>query len=127
VLPEGLGSVLDRGFINPGMYYTTRRDVQMSYMIEFGGAWTQLETDERERLLDDPWAFKRTAYAVSANGAFAQRDALLHLLFPDTFEAIVSREHKQLIAKRFAGYTAPTSEDVDQQLLDIRKAMTGDH
>jgi len=87
-LPEDLGSVLDRGFINPGMYYTTRRDVQIRFLIEFGEAWTQLGIEERERLLADPWAFKRAVYADSASGAFAQRDALLHLLFPDTFESI---------------------------------------
>jgi len=123
ILPDGLGSVLDHGFINPGMFYTTRRDVQITYLIEFGAAWTQLEIDERKRLLDDPWAFKDMAYGVPTKSAYAQRDALLHLIFPDHFEAIVSREHKQLIAKRLASLAAPSSEDVDRQLLAIRKAL----
>lgn len=126
-LPDDLERVLDHGFINPGMYYTTRRDVQITFFVEFGEAWTQLEEADRELRLADPWAFKDTAYAVPVNGGFAQRDALIHLLFPDTFEAIVSREHKQLIAKRFAGLVGPSSEDIDQQVLDIRAALTEEH
>lgn len=126
-LPADLGRVLDHGFINPGMYYTTRRDVQIKFLIEFGETWTQLETEDRARLLADPWDFKRAVYADPDSGAFAQRDALLHLLFPDTFESIVSREHKQLIAKRFSGFTTPSSGDVDQQLLDIRAALAENH
>lgn len=126
-LPEELGLALNKGFINPGTYYTTRRDVQITYLVEFGEAWTRLDHADRRSRLSDPWAFKRTAYDVPANSAYSQRDALLHLLFPETFEAIVSRAHKQLITKRFAGFITTTSDDVDMQLLDIRQQLTHEH
>ncbi|MFA5569286.1 MAG: AAA family ATPase, partial [Trueperaceae bacterium] len=126
-IPTDMGQALGHGFINPGVYYTTRRDVQVTFLIAFGAGWTQLEGPERELALADPWAFKRALYDVPAKGAYTQRDALLHLLFPDTFEEIVSREHKQLIAKRFSGFVSTSSDDVDRQLLDIRRRLTTEH
>jgi 5-methylcytosine-specific restriction enzyme B len=55
--------------------------------------------------------------------AYAQREALLHLVFPETFTAITSRDHKQLIAQRFKSLVSTTSDDVDQQLIDIQAAL----
>ena len=50
----------------------------------------------------------------------AQRDAILHLVFPDDFEGIVSAEHKTRIANAFAGYVTDTTDDVDRKLQQIR-------
>ena len=69
---------------------------------------------EHQRMLEDPWTFKdflmginfRSAYCFGAspNRSRTQREALLHLVFPDTFEGVVSVDHKELITKAFAGF-----------------------
>lgn len=123
-LPAQLAAVLDHGFINPGPSYQARRDLQLNFLIEFGEAWKALPTAEQAKLLEDPWAFKQFAFGLPVHSAYTQREALLHLVHTDTFEAIVSREHKQLIAKRFASaLTAPT-DDADHQVSQVRDALT---
>ena len=124
-VPAPLTEALDHGFLNPGTFYLTRRDAQLVFLIEFGEAWKALPTAEQTRLLDDPWGFKEFAFGLPVHSAYSMREGLLHLVHTDTFEAIVSREHKQLIAKRFASaFTAPT-DDVDRQIIQIRHALTG--
>lgn len=126
-IPAELDPALDHGCINPGAYFTTGRDMQIAYLVAFGEAWKDLDGPDRTQLLGDPWALKQFAQRVPVKGGYAQREALLHLVFPDTFESIVSREHKQLIAKRFASFANSASSDVDQQLLDIRHRLAMDH
>ena len=129
-IPPKLDAGLEHGFINPGTYYLANRPAQIAYLIEFGDAWSRLGLEERERLLADPWAFKDFAFSVPVASAYAQREALLHLVFPDTFAAITSRDHKQLIVQRFKPLVSTTSDDVDKQLLDVTVALVpkyGEH
>ena len=123
-VPEQLTAALDHGFVNPGTFYLTRRDLQLNFLIEFGEAWKELDDAKRSSLLAEPWEFKTFACSVPIHSAYAQREALLHLVHTDTFEAIVSREHKQLIAKRYASLVKDPTEDVDRQLGQIRDGLT---
>ena len=68
--------------------------------------------------------FKQSAFGLPVHSAYAQREALLHLVHTDTFEAIVSREHKQLIAKRFASAVTAPTDDADRQISQVRDALT---
>ena len=54
------------------------------------------------------------------NSYRTQREALLHLVFPDAFEAIVSSNHKHWIAGAFAKFVEEPAEDVDRRLAQIR-------
>jgi MoxR-like ATPase len=123
-VPEQLASALDHGFINPGTFYLTRRDLQLNFLIEFGEAWKHLEQEQQSALLDDAWTFKEFAFSVPVHSAYAQREGLLHLTHTEAFEAIVSREHKQLIAKRYASFVTEPTGDIDRQLEQIREALT---
>src|SRR5690606_34549052 len=38
-LAENLGAALDHGFNDPGTFFSTRRDSQLCFLIEFGEAW----------------------------------------------------------------------------------------
>ena len=51
-----------------------------------------------------------------------QREALLHLVHTDTFQAIVSTDHKEKISKTFADLVTLPTDDVDRQLEQIRPA-----
>lgn len=123
-VPGSLASALDQGFINPGTFYLTRRDAQLSFLIEFGEAWKALDKLKQSNLLQDASAFKDFLFALPVHSAYAQREGLLHLVHTDEFEAIVSREHKQLIAKRYAASVTSPTDDIDRQLAQVRDALS---
>ena len=73
-----------------------------------------IELEFRSRLL--------TQYPNSPN---TQRQALLHLVHPDTFEGTVSIPQKNQIAdaRAFARFTSESTEDVDRKLYHIRRGL----
>ena len=125
-VPAELDPAFDLGLVKPGTFYSTRRDVGLTFLIRFGQHWSALDTATADGLLGDPWAFKEFVWSLPVASAFTQRNALLHLVHPGTFEAVVSDEHKRLIADRLAEHVTDPTADVDQQLLDIRQALDPD-
>ena len=60
---------------------------------------------------------------MDAPGAWGQREALLHIVFPDTFEPIVSLDMKKQIVAGFV--KAPgEAENLDRRLAEIRAHLT---
>ena len=59
------------------------------------------------------------------NTPWIQKEALLHLVYPDTFEGIVSFEHKEKIAeaKAFDHFITEPTDDVDRKLFQIRQGL----
>ena len=88
-IPASLDRALDRGLANTGTHFRTRRDVQLRFLLEFIREWKRKTPAEREALLADPWQFKAWLFALPDYSASTQREALLHLIFPKTFEPIV--------------------------------------
>ena len=123
-IPADLSAALDHGFINPGIYYAIKKPEALSYLIRFLARWKSLSEAERTNALADPWAFKALAMSVPAAAARAQQAALLHLVFPDTFEDIVSEKHKEQIARAFAEGSEAQEPDLDRRLLHIRTRLT---
>ena len=128
-VPEELNAALTPGIANPGQYFHVKRPNQVGFLIEFVEQWKELEAYEQTRLLDDPWEFKdfvtgrefRSKTLMDEPNSYrTQREALLHLVFPDTFEAIVSSNHKHWIAGAFAKFVEEPAEDVDRRLAQIR-------
>ena len=128
-VPEELNAALTPGIANPGQYFHVKRPNQVGFLIEFVEQWKELEAYEQTRLLDDPWEFKdfvtgrefRSKTLMNEPNSYrTQREALLHLVFPDTFEAIVSSNHKHWIAGAFAKFVEEPAEDVDRRLAQIR-------
>ena len=128
-IPDELVAALTPGIANPGQYFHVKRPNQVGFLVEFVEQWKELGADEPTRLLADPWAFKdfvmgrdfrSKTLTDEPNSYRTQREALLHLVFPDTFEAIVSSNHKHWIAGAFAKFVAESAEDVDRRLAQIR-------
>ena len=136
-IPPELVAGLMPGLANPGLAFHTFRPYQVGVIIEFAEQWKQLPTDERQRLLDEPWAFKEFLMTLelrsvllrdNQNTPRIQRQALLHLIHPDTFESTVSLDHKNKIAKAFGGgLTDDPLQDVDRKLQEIRSSLEGIH
>ena len=129
-IPEPLVQGFTPGIANTGQYFHVKRPNQIGFLVEFAEQWKeQLEAGEQARLLDDPWAFKTfvmerefrsRTLTDEPNSYRAQREALLHLVFPDVFEGMVSTNHKRWIAGAFAKLVEEPAEDVDRLLAQIR-------
>ena len=140
-IPQNLVTCLVPGIANPGQMFHSARPYQVGFLIECAEQWRERESSERQRLVDDPWGFKDFLMRLNfrsklltrnPNRPRTQREAILHLVFPDTFEGIVSVEHKEIIAKKFADLVKEPTEDIDRQLQQIRPALesrfgAGDH
>ncbi len=125
-IPSDLGDALGTGLANTGIAFKTFRKEQFRFLIDFTVAWKQADVEARERLLTDPWAFKNALETIDVPASQAQANALLHFVHPDTFEPIVSNDHKQAIAKAF-GDRSDGADDLDEALLSIRQSLAAEH
>ena len=121
-IPPDLVAGLAPGIADTGQARSWIR-VYVGFLIEFVERWKEQTTNEPERLLDDPWAFKDYVLQNHPNAPGAQREALLHLVFPDTFEAIVRSGDKSLIANApsFARFLTENMDDIDHEIQQIRR------
>ena len=136
VIPDDLVLALTPGLVNPGMSFHSGRPFQIAYLIEFVEQWKEKGPDEQHRFLDRPWEFREFAMGLdfrsellkgAPNRPRIQREALLHLVFPDTFEPIVSVDHKANIAKAFANLVTDPEQDIDRRLAQIRPAIEAEY
>ena len=136
-IPDHLVRGLEPGIADPGGFFRSDFAIYPGYVIEFVEHWKELEPEERVRLLSDPWEFKRVvlnvpfrsvALSSSPGGPAGQQQALLHLVFPDTFEGIISSNVKNSIVscRWFARYIVDSDQDVDRRLQQIREGLESD-
>lgn len=125
---DRLASTMHEGIGNPGSGYNIRRDLQVGYLLDFARRWKTLPSEEQRRLLEDPWALRDFADEPGDDMPVREmRHILLHLLRADEFERMSSRTHKQQIVeafrKEFLDGDSDAPEDLDEQLLRIRKKL----
>ena len=125
-VPADVLDAMAPGIVHPGQWVMTRRDTQLTWLIRFSRAWKDLPGERQRLLIEDPWAMKAFAEAIFAPSSDSARLALLHLAHPDTFEPIVSPDHKRLITERFAD-EARSDADIDRRLLAARAALTAQY
>ena len=132
-VPDDLVAGLAPG-IARSMTFALHRPYHVAFIIEFVEQWKELSVSERDRCLQDPWAFKELVTNLPFRGQLlqdhpntpsAQREALLHLVHPDHFEGTVSVQQKETIAgaSAFAHFLTEPSTDVDAKLAQIRRGL----
>ncbi len=133
-IPDDLVDGLTPG-IAGSQSFARYRLYHLGFLIEFAEQWKEQDSDERQRLLEDPWAFKdfvkeltfrsQLLEGYSGTAHRVPREALYHLVFPDHFEGMVSVGHKERIAgaQQFAQFTTQPTDDVDRRLQQIRKGL----
>ena len=132
-VPEDLAEGLTPG-IAWSEALTRWRPYLVGCIVETAEQWKRLDAEERRQMLSYPWAFKSFVTGVefrsellkdNQNTPSAQRESLLHLVFPDTFEGTVAVDQKQQIASalEFAPLTTENAQDVDQRLAQIRRGL----
>jgi 5-methylcytosine-specific restriction protein B len=122
-IPEDLAAVLDTGLMKMGVAFNTGRPFALTFLLDFARAWKAVDEGRRDNLLQDPWAFKAFVFELPIFAAHGQREGLLHLVHPDTFESIASRAHKRDIAAALSDRVADGGDDVDRRLVQIRESL----
>ena len=133
-IPPDLVTCLESGIADPGIAFGTYRPYQVGAIIEFVEQWKDKESSECDLLLKDPWSFRDFLTSMryrshllrnNQNTPRIQRHALLHLVYPDTFEGTVSADQKSTIANAsaFAHFVTGTTDDVDRKIQQIRKGL----
>lgn len=124
-LPETslVSEAFAHGIGSGGQGYNTRRPFEIAFLIEFAIAWKKLSADELQQTAADPWRFQAFVDGIEDAETKQLRHMLLHLLFPDDFERIASGNHKRRVIAAFTGLVSHESENEDQQLLAIRRAL----
>ena len=133
-IPAELVAALKPGIARIGQARSRYLPFYVGFVIEFVDQWKELSQDERSRTLADPWEFKGFAAHLDLQGNLfreassahrVQMEALLHLVFPGTFEGTVSVEQKTGIAetKAFAHFVTEPTDDVDRKIQQIRRGL----
>jgi len=122
-IPETLAQVLDKGIANVGTAFNTLRPNQLAFLIEFLLSWKRLPAETRESAVEDAWKFRDVLYGVPIKGAFTQREAPCISSFPTSSEPIVPHNAKQRITDRFHDCVTDQALDVDQKLVEVRRAL----
>jgi MoxR-like ATPase len=109
---EGIGST--------GPDYLTGRPWHLAFYLAFARG---VITDRADPY--DPESCKRLIDELKKelNGRIQARHILLHLLFPDQFEATASEAHKQDIVSAFHEDSG-NAQDLDDALANIRQALS---
>lgn len=122
-LPDRVLEAFTGGIANPGIWYLTRPDVQLTFLVRFAVALTALSDEQRQSATSDPWRFRELLLTVPLASGYGQRAALLHLMFPDTFESIVSSHDKGRILDFYADRLPSRTGDDDRDMLALRAAL----
>lgn len=118
-----VSKAFERGIGSGGQGYNTRRPFEIAFLIEFAIAWKKLTPDEQQETAGDPWRFQALVEGIDDAESKQLRHMLLHLLFPDSFERIASGNHKRRVIAAFSGLITDESDNADQNLLAIRRAL----
>ena len=125
--------MLDQGVAHPGTAYQTHRWRELVFFIDFLLRWTESPAKDRANLLANPWDFSDWLDTVEGAPNRQLPHVLFFLLFPDEFEPITSRGHKQRIITAFAGRLADpraaeyrSRTELDKAILLVREAISED-
>ena len=127
-IPESLEVAFNQGVGGAGPGFNTYRHQLLCFLIEFMLIWKMLDDGDRDRIVTDPWAMQSfIGERIPGSSDGLQRNALLHLFFPETFETVMVRKHKEKIAKTFAHRVPEPADDIDRMLLQIREVLSEEY
>ena len=121
-----------KGVGSAGLAYNTHRAYELDFFLNALCDFKNRDAADRDRIASDPWEFSDWLNGVKDAAPRQLTHILPHLLFPDSFERISSKEHKSLILDGF--YVATISEtnrwtetEISQELLKLRRKLEREH
>lgn len=124
-MPLTVADALDMGLVRTGPSFNQWRWQYLRVVVEVALELHRLPATDRSDLLDDPWRFRD--WLMRERTGMQQRQALLHLLFPDTFEAIISTGDKEQIVERLGVRLSERTGDLDRDLFKLRRTMADEY
>ena len=101
------------------------RDAFMRFLVQFVIAWKSRDPADQERLARSPWDVLDLVNGIRTSTDALQGNALLHLLFPETFEYMISPSHRDKLVETFAAARGVADvEGQDRQIQVIRKVAS---
>lgn len=116
-IPKDVDAAMSVGFAGYGMA-KVHKYWHLCLIIDRALAFKRLDVNEQQRLLTDPFAWKRFVQANTFKKVGSQENMLLHIVHPDQFEPIPSGSDKMKIARALDSYAGGES-DVDAALHKI--------
>lgn len=123
--PDELMAALDMGLVRTSAGFHQWRWKYLSVIVQTALELRKMQPGDVDPLFADPWLFR--AWLLGSRGGLLQRFALLHLMFPDVFEAIVSESDKERILKHLRGWVQRRNGNIDRDLFDLRRALAPDY
>jgi 5-methylcytosine-specific restriction enzyme B len=123
-IPSELDRALDTGVGGEGVFFLAGRHDQITFLVAFIKHWKQLSSEQRAQALTDPWIFRQEVFSVPERRGVNQREILLYLVYPDTFEPMFSRTHKEKIARGFRQFVTDHDAPLNQKIYQIRTALS---
>ena len=117
-------NALNSWIANPGLYFNTRQDIHVGYLMDLALRLKKVSREERVSLLqDNPWGFVQFA-EDGERQSDSMRHIVCHLLYPEYFERIASSKHKNLVLKAFGDLDSSGPEaGEDERLFSIRQTL----
>ncbi len=130
-----LGDPLNIGIGNTGTAFHTLRYKELQFLVRIITTWLLLDLTERRSLIDDPWKFGSWLSSQQDADHRQLREILPYLVFPDSYERIASKNHKQEIVNAFGQRVESGGESLnldsltqrDHDLFTIRKHLEAEH
>ncbi len=123
VVPEQLDQALRAGGVANYAAGKSHRDAYVRFLCRVVAGVKTRGASDRTALLDDPWQFRELVEEVRTSTDGLQANALLHLLYPQTFEYVIGPTSRQQLVSAFAGVPGVgAGENEDRKIEAIRGA-----
>ena len=122
-MPDDLREILDGGIASygPGKQY---RDAYVRFLLKLARGAKRVVRESGPEALDDPWRFRDLVSAVRTTTDGLEANAVLHACFPDEFDVMISRGHREKLLRRFAtARLVAEAPDEDRKLLAVREVL----
>jgi 5-methylcytosine-specific restriction protein B len=124
--PEVPGSLLDAFDAGGVASFATGKawsPALLRFNLRLAIALKELDASARERVLQDPWAFRDLVAAVRTSTDQMMANAVKHLIFPETFESMIAPSHREALIRTFN--TLPGVADLPNSDRKIERIAQG--
>src|ERR1019366_4044535 len=100
------------------------RDVYLRFLVRVARRVKELLPADRAELLSDAWRFRDFIQPDRNSSTGMQANALLHLMFPDTFSTVAAASNRAALLRMFAEAPGLVDEaDEDRKLLRLQELV----
>lgn len=123
-IPAEIDGAFRSWSFNPGTGMSVQLYRALSIVVEAVVQWIGLPAEQRDRALDEPWAWRDFVRGLPGASFPTQRNELLYLVHPGVFGEVVSGENRVAIREAFVGeIEGQMEEDPDAAFQQITIAL----